>query len=256
MVLTDEGWVVIDGGNSPKHGQAVVDAMRIIHDMPVRYVVNTHRHFDHVFGNQAYNAPVISGRRCQERFLDNIKDDWSAEHAVDWLKKTIFSYNDQLTEADFDDYFPVPPSEVFDNEYTLELSPITLNFFPLDGVHSDDGVGIWIPEEKAVFLGDAFYYQYFSAECRATPLPTLVDRVAQLNAEIFIPGHERVHNREVFDKLQNYVHLLINIASKQSPDVSAEDVVQAHPFPEEFKHVSFLSESFHFHLINALLKER
>jgi len=256
MILTDEGWVAVDGGNSPRHAQQVAAAMRSLCDMPVRYVVNTHRHFDHVFGNQKFNAPVIGSRRCQERFLENIKDDWSAEKAVGWLKATIFTYNDQLNEGDFEGYSPVPPSESFVGEHTLSLPPLTLKLFPLDGVHTDDGIGVWVPERRVVFLSDAFYHQPFTNEGVAANLLLLVERVAVLDAEWFVPGHERLFNRETFEKFHRYVRWLFDLTSSLPDGVNAKMVAQQHPFPPEYKNVSFLDEKIHYQLLKALLQER
>ncbi len=255
MILTEEGWVAIDGGNSPLHGQQVVDAMKAIRDVSVKYVINTHRHFDHVFGNQAYDAPVIGSSRCQERFIENIQDDWSNENAISWLKGFIFKYNDLLNEDDFPNLNLVPPSISYEGTYDLKLGGLTLHLFPLEGVHTDDGIGVYVAEEKVMFLSDAFYYQGTS-EGQALQLLELMDRVTKFEVDVYAPGHERSHDVEVFNLVQqNIQHLFQAVISMVDDGASNDDIKATLPFDLELYRKSFLNEKMHLLLIRAVIRE-
>ena len=54
IVINDADVLVVDTQNSPSAARAVIAAIRTLTDKPVRYVVNTHWHGDHHFGNQVY----------------------------------------------------------------------------------------------------------------------------------------------------------------------------------------------------------
>jgi len=255
MILTEEGWVAIDGGNSPLHGQQVVDSMKVIRNVPVKYVINTHRHFDHVFGNQAYDAPVIGSSRCQERFTENVQDDWSDKNAIDWLKGSIFKYNDLLNENDFPNLHLVPPSISYEGIHDLKVGDLTLHLFPLEGVHTDDGIGVYAPKEKVMFLSDAFYYQGTS-EGRAVQLLELIHRVAKFDVDIYAPGHERAHDVKVFNIVQqNIQNLFQGVISMVDDGAGNDEIKEAFPFDPELNRKSFLNEKMHFLLMRAVTRE-
>lgn len=255
MILTDEGWVAIDGGNSPLHGQKAMDAMKAIRDVPIKYVINTHRHFDHVFGNQAFDAPVIGSDRCRERFEENVQDDWGPDRALDWLKSFIFKYNDQLTEDDFPNLNLVPPSISYAGEHDLKVGGSTLHLFPLEGVHTDDGIGVYVVEEKVMFLSDAFYYQG-TPEGSALKLPELLDRVAQFDVDMYAPGHERAHDAEVFNLVHRGVkHLFKEVESMMNSGTGKEEIQANISFDPDLDKRSFLNEKMHRTLIKAAIRE-
>jgi len=255
MILTEEGWIVVDGGNCPRHGRQVVDALRQIRDLPVRYVVCTHRHFDHVFGNQAFEAPVLGSVRFQQRLEENLKEDWAPGRALAWLKATIFQYNKLLSEEDFQGLNLVPPSPGVEGEYTLHEGKISVVLFPLEGVHSDDGIGVFVPEERVVLLGDAFYFQG-TPEGSALKLLPLVERVAALDAKVFAPGHERAFERAVFDQFCDYVRELNETVHRLvDSKLDAAAIFKQYPFPKRYRNTSFLTEKTHRLLLKAGVRE-
>ncbi|MBI1729221.1 MBL fold metallo-hydrolase [Candidatus Acetothermia bacterium] len=254
MILTDDGWIAVDGGNSPLHGKHVFDAMQSISAKPVVLVVDTHRHFDHSFGNQAYNAPVLASQRCKERMEANIQDDWGSERVLDWLRKDMFSRIPTLSDRDFQDLRVIPPSESFSAKKKLTVGGTKIEMFLLDGVHSDDSIGVYLPDGKTLFLGDAFYLLE-GPEGKFTRLPDLLKLVTQYDVEAFVPGHERAHDHAVFERLHEYCQELIQRVNELLKDGAAEQEILAIPFDEKFKRTSFLSEKQHQRFLNATIRE-
>ncbi|HEY5596592.1 MAG TPA: MBL fold metallo-hydrolase [Candidatus Bipolaricaulota bacterium] len=255
MILAPEGWVAVDGGNSPRHGQAAFEAMQSLKKLPALYVINTHRHFDHVFGNQAFHAPVIGSRRCRERFSANLKDDWAPDRALEWVKANIFTYNRLLSEADFPDLELVAPSLSFDGTMDLHFDGLTVRLFPLGGVHTDDHIGVHMVEEGVVFLGDALYFQC-TPEGGALKLPGLLGRVAGLESHVYAAGHERPYDRETFERLHRYVHSLFDsLKAGVASGVSKKELLAAHAPQEWIAQKTFLNEKAHARLVRAAVDE-
>lgn len=254
MVLTKEGWIAIDGGNSPAHGRQVYEAMQEIREAPVLYVIDTHRHFDHVFGNQAFQAPVIASQRCRERFVQNIQDDWAPDRVHRWLQETMFSSISTLNPTDFRELMLVPPSLSFTGEMTLDLDGTSVQLFSLAGAHSDDSIGIFIPRERVLFLGDAFYFREGS-EGSFLRLLQLLDYIAPLEVELYVPGHERAHDRRTFERIHSYCRELAQSVRSLLRSGAGEAEVLHVPFDEEYERTSFLSPKLHQRFLKAAYRE-
>ena len=56
FLVTDEGVLVIDTGQHPRAGQALLERIRKITNKPIKWVINSHFHGDHTFGNAAFKT--------------------------------------------------------------------------------------------------------------------------------------------------------------------------------------------------------
>jgi len=255
LVLTSEGWLAVDGGNSPAHGRSVFEAMQEIRERPVRYVINTHRHFDHVFGNQAFGAPVIASRRCRDRFAKNIEGDWAPQRVQRWLHETMFSRVSTLNPRDFRGLRLIPPSLSFEGELSLDIDGSEVRLFSLAGAHSDDSIGVFLPYERVLFLGDALYLREGS-EGRFLRLLEILERIAPLGVEVYVPGHEPPYGRLEFEKLWAYCRELLHAVRTLIYSGAGEpEVLKAVPFDRRFEGTSFLSPRFHRRMVQAAYHE-
>lgn len=253
LILTSEGWVVIDGGNSPTHARRVLNAMRRIREAPIRYVINTHRHFDHVFGNQVFDAPVIASQRCRQRFRANLEDDWAPHRVQRWLRDEMLPHTSALTAEDFDGLAPVPPSISFQSALTLDVGETELQLTPSQGAHSDDHISVFLPEQRILFVGDAFYFH--DSEGKITRWLKLLDELVQWEAETIVPGHEAPYDRVTFELLRAYGHDLFErlIASVRTnvPEVEAVSL----PLAKRYEGIEFLNRKTHRQLATAIYRE-
>ncbi len=253
LIATTEGWVVIDSGNSPAHAQRVRDAMQRIDERPVRYVVNTHRHFDHVFGNQVFAAPVVASAQCRKRFRANLEDDWAPHRVKHWLRHEMLPHMATLVLDDFEGLTPVAPTVSFERRLHLDVGRTHLQLFPSQGAHSDDHVSVYLPAERILFVGDTFYFH--EPEGRITRWLKLLDELVQWEAETVVPGHEAPYDRVTFELLRAYGHdLFETIISAVRADAPEDEAIQW-PLPKRYAEVEFLNARTHRRLAKAVYRE-
>jgi glyoxylase-like metal-dependent hydrolase (beta-lactamase superfamily II) len=209
FVLTDEGVVVLDTGNSPDHARRALAALRHLTDLPIRYVINTHRHWDHTFGNQIFAAPVIAHAFTKQKMLANMRDDWAPERIIDWVSGWVLKMVPTLHLGQFEGLCLVLPQITFTGKLELELGSVHFRLLYGGGGHTKDSIIVHLPKEKIIFLSDALYP---NPEGKITKLVGLFSKVERLRAEKFIPGHEMPYDREKFALRAEYYRSLVQTA--------------------------------------------
>lgn len=147
FVIGRDGVAVIDTGGSAGVGRALLAAIRGVTDRPVRYVINTHMHPDHVFGNAAFLAPetVFAGHAKLARSLSARGDRYLAVNKLD------------LGPDDFEGTRIVPPTLTFDQAGTLDLGDRILTLTARRTAHTDNDLTVRDERTGTLFLGDLLF---------------------------------------------------------------------------------------------------
>lgn len=182
FIIGDDGVLVVDSFEDPAAAQALLKVIREKTPLPLRYVVNTHYHLDHVAGNgvyQAAGAVILAQRnvRAWER-TENLK--FFGDKITPAQRKTVQSF--------------VLPSVVYRHGIELYLGQRKVVVRVLPGHTGGDSIVV-VPDADVVFTGDLFWNH---------SLPNLID--ADTSAQIqtnamflhdypaatFVPGHGEV----------------------------------------------------------------
>src|SRR5258708_3930939 len=85
IILTDTEAIVIDSEITPAAARALVADLKAITDKPVRYVIDSHYHYDHAHGNQIFGpeVQVIGHENTRKRMLTNVMEQYTYRVSVD-----------------------------------------------------------------------------------------------------------------------------------------------------------------------------
>ena len=179
FVVGDNGVVVIDTFQDPEPAKALLAEIRKITPLPIRFVVNSHYHIDHVNGNDVFaaaGATIVAHRNVRSWMrTENLKF-WDEPIAAD-VKARVQS----LTL----------PDVVYDDRIDLYLGTRVLEVRYYPGHTGGDSVVI-VPDANVVFCGDLLWKNHYPNLIDATTaswVTTLTTLQANYSSATFVPGH-------------------------------------------------------------------
>jgi cyclase len=198
-VVTGPQWaVVIDTLAIPDETLAMRAFIEEELAVPVRYVINTHYHADHSWGNCFFpGATVVSHALCRQLMTE--KGPLSLESA-------------KHANALFKQVKLVPPHLTFDNgDLSLRVGKKNLILTYTPG-HSRDGISVLIEEDRVLFAGDSFLPLPYVVDGNIDDLVTTIKRIGKMGLENIVQGHGDIILRgEIDDSVKENVAYLSNI---------------------------------------------
>lgn len=178
VIVGADSVAVIDSGGSMIEGRALAAAIKDLADKPVRYLINTHMHPDHIFGNAAFPDATVVGHANLPGALE--------ARAAFYLR----SYRNQLGEALMKDVVIVPPTLLVQDRLELDLGGRMVELQAWRPAHTDNDLTVLDAATGTFFAGDLVFMGH---------LPTLdgsllgwirqMDLLRAVKAERVVPGH-------------------------------------------------------------------
>lgn len=200
IIIGRDGIVVVDTLISAKEARRFINDIRAVSGKPIKYVVNTHMHLDHTFGNCEFaklGAVIIAqaGEKQEMR-----------PYAEAALKKAQ-AYG--LTERDREGTRICSPALAFDKRMDIDLGDRTVELIFLGHSHTGGSIVAFVPDKKVLFAGDILFTNY---------VPNLMhgdldgwgkalDALAAMDADVIVPGHGPLSGKKDVEDMKNYLVL-------------------------------------------------
>ena len=250
-VLEDPSAVLlVDDGTTPAAARALLQDMKLITNKPVRWVVNTHFHYDHTDGNSVFGPDVeIIGHE----FVRHVIADLDVVHEeplktaianmpiqIEALRKQLGEAHDpgqratlekQLaaTEADLEELKalkPTPPTMTYTSKLTLFRGQREIQLLFLGRGHTQGDTVVLLPNERIVCTGDLMESRLaYMGDAMFDEWITTLDALKQLDFDTVLPGHGvPFHEKSLITAYQSYLRdLIVKVAELRKQGLSAEE---------------------------------
>jgi glyoxylase-like metal-dependent hydrolase (beta-lactamase superfamily II) len=198
IVIGEDTILVVDTLVSSREGKRLLKDIRAVSDKPIRYVVNTHYHLDHTFGNGEFaglGADIISHADCAAAMRNNSAG----------ILANAGGYG--LTPEDMAGTELAYPEVTFTDRMTVNPGGIDVKLIHIAPSHSIGSIVVYIPTEKVIFAGDILFTDYhpYMADGDIDGWRKTLDFIISLNAEKIIPGHGPLSTNKDLSDMRAYI---------------------------------------------------
>lgn len=233
VILGDDGVMVIDTRASRKQADELAVELETITDLPVRWVVNTHWHWDHTFGNSRFGSADIWGHELCRVGLEQ-RERELREAAVSWMGE---SHREEIAQTEI-----LAPVSTFAEAASLEIGRrVDLRYHGFG--HTDSDILVMVPDAGVVFVGDLVEEGAPPAFGDSHPIdwPVTLDVAMENVLPTVIPGHGDVVDRGFAESQQEELAAVAGIATSFiEGEMGLDEASRSGPYPADTMRTAML----------------
>ncbi|HVD93921.1 MAG TPA: MBL fold metallo-hydrolase [Vicinamibacterales bacterium] len=250
-ILSDEGVLVFDSNGTPASSAAVLAEIRKLTDKPVKYIVNSHWHWDHWYGTETYtrafpDVKVVAHEKTRAMmagpaldfnrpgleaqlpgYIASLEKRAATDPAIQPLLEEDRFFLNQKKNVHL-----VLPTQTFDDKVVLRLGTREIHVLHVDRAVTPGDAFVYLPAEKIVITGDLLVNPVsFALSCYPTGWLRTLEKIDGLDASIIVPGHgEPLHDKSLLRAHMSVMRQLLKAgkdakARGLDPDQAREEVL-------------------------------
>ena len=204
FIIGDQSVAVIDTGGSLRIGRQLLKAIREKTSLPISYVINTHVHLDHIYGNAAFinENPIFVGHSELPKAM--------------LLRKEFYeTTNQNFLNIPPEESIQIPPSLLIsiNKPQEIDLGNRKLRFEAFPSAHTNNDLIVVDINTKTAWLADLMFTERTpSMDGDIHGWINALEKIEKSNYEVIIPGHGTppTNNNKAIRKIKSYLELLRN----------------------------------------------
>ena len=199
FIVGEEGVVVIDTLMTPSLAGSLMTVVRDVTQKPIRYVINTHFHGDHVYGNQYFlPTPIVGHENCKF----DLDTKWDSNFSRYWSREALRPELSRIVKT--------TPDVTFNDKMSIWLGSREIQLSFHGRAHSNSDILLYLPDEKVLFVGDLAVNKTLPAfpDGHITDWVSVLEQVDTVDTDTIVPGHGPVGTKAEFNEAKGLLNLL------------------------------------------------
>lgn len=248
FLVTDEGVLVIDTRQHPRRAEELLATIRKVTDKPIKWVINTHAHGDHYFGNSVFKregATFIAHRDTAGMMKSHLD--------IEMKRRQGYFRQRQYDPAEVK---LVLPDLTFDSKLTLTLGGRIVELLYIGAGQNPGDTLVYFPQERVMFTGGPFSRNSWPNPSFTPSMANwvaLLRQIAAMDVNIYLGGHGDIGNKQdVLHEAQMLADFDAGMRDAVAKGMSRDEIIKNVKF-EKYKDVRnyyrmnlFISSYYHF----------
>ncbi|WP_044338803.1 MBL fold metallo-hydrolase [Rossellomorea aquimaris] len=230
IVDLGEELLIFDSFSTPSAGYELRKQAEEMTGKKVKYLINSHYHGDHVFGNQAFAETMIISTSLtrnwfekKNKIVDLKTEIKETEDYLNKLEMQIKLTADRILKASLTNQYKemsailkdlpamklVLPTVLFKEKLVIQGAHRKVELHCLGGGHTPSDTFLYLPEEKVGFMGDLVTVDLHVPIYDPEEFSTILEKVKLLDMETVVPGHGYPGGNELLCTMEKYLAFLI-----------------------------------------------
>jgi len=232
FVVTTEGVVVLDALGTPSLAKAMLNEIRKITDKPIKLVIVSHYHADHIYGLQVFKeqGAQIWAPKGTWDYLDSE----TAPNLLESRRSSLYPWVNDETQL-------VAPDRIIDKDTKFSLGDHQFLLTYFGKVHSEGDMSLLSITDQTLYSGDLIFEGRipFVGDADIIAWSKTLDRVRNIEMEYFVPGHGSASDQpqETMDLTYRYLNFLLKqlttVVDEMTPFDEAYQAIDWSEFEDE-----------------------
>src|SRR5262245_10041992 len=220
-----DDYVLVYDANFPKEAGDVIEAIKKTTDKPIRYVLDSHHHGDHAYGNAVFakaGATIVAQANCARWLRENGAKEFADAGKGPQGRKDVAESSLKI------------PSIVFDDKLVLDDGKQRAELLFLGHAHTPGDAFLYLPKLKILCTGDACVNGAFNYTGHSDTASWIrvMERAQQFDVKMILPGHGPIAGKDLLDKQRRYfVELRQQVQKGIDANRSMEDLIKSIDIP-------------------------